>query len=71
MKCGNCDWDYPSEYLQPFNSSGVRVAHCCGICALLLKNEIHDLNDKQFATPIAEKLRQSALKWRASHATAE
>jgi hypothetical protein len=40
----------------------------CGICALEVRNELHGLTDKKFDSPMAEHMRQLAVKWRKKHA---
>lgn len=66
MKCDICDWDYPSDYLAPFDASTLSVPRCCGICALVLSNQVHGTTRKKFDGSMAEDMRQRAIEWRKS-----
>ena len=67
MKCTECNIDYPSDYLHDFDSSQGFKPNVCGICALELSNIIHGIKRTKFDGPIAEKMRQKAIKWRKEH----
>lgn len=67
MKCEECKFDYPENLLAPITTSGESWGKICGICALEIGNRIHGIKLKRFTGPIAEKMRQAAIKWREEH----
>jgi hypothetical protein len=68
MKCPECNVEYPERLLNPLVTSLGTTNPICGICALEIVNELHDQKRESFNTPIAERMRQDALKWRKDHA---
>jgi hypothetical protein len=66
MKCAECDWDYPIDYLHAIHSSedDIDGKVICGICALDLSNSISTIKRTKFSGTVAESMRQKAVKWR-------
>ncbi len=65
--CPRCGYFYPEHYLAPFstNAQGEGAEYVCGICALSLRNKIHNLLDTHFEYGSqAEEMRLAAVKWR-------
>lgn len=63
MKCDQCKVNYPSGLVQVMYSS-LGSFNVCGICALEISNKIHGNNRQKFDGPMAEKMRQKAIKFR-------
>ena len=64
-KCEKCKIDYPEGLLSPLATTGKgNGLLVCGICALSMMNEIHEIRRKKFKGPIAEQMRLAAVAHR-------
>jgi hypothetical protein len=62
-RCQNCLISYPQELVQYAILDG-NGKYLCGICYLEISNKIHNLTRTKLNGPIAEQMRQEAIKWR-------
>lgn len=70
MACPECNVEYPERLLNPLVTHLGTTKPICAICALEIINEIHgpERVRESFDAPVAERMRQEALKWRKDHA---
>jgi DNA-directed RNA polymerase subunit RPC12/RpoP len=68
-RCEHCGWSYPTHYLNMMrtNLEEFNGKYVCGICALEITNQIHNVKRETFDGMGAESFRQGAIKWRAEH----
>jgi|GEM_PF-2944242 len=64
MECTNCGRDFPKELIAPMNSSEGHHVRLCPICALKLRNVIHDLPKlTPFEGPKAHQMFLAAVRY--------
>jgi len=63
-RCPECKWEYPENLLNSMFVNGGHTPPICGQCALEISNRTHGISRKKFDGPIAEHMRQLAIRWR-------
>ena len=63
-RCSRCQWKYPDELLHTQTTHLGTTHNVCGICALVVSNELMSEKRDKFDGPKAEELRQAAITWR-------
>lgn len=64
VRCPECKWEYPENILNSMFINSSHTPPICGICALEINNKFHGINRKKWDGPVAEHMRQLALRWR-------
>ncbi len=74
MKCDECKINYPSGLVSAMFTvidGHLRYRNLCGICALEATNKAHGIKRTRFDGPLAEKMRQKAIKFREGKSDAQ
>jgi hypothetical protein len=61
--CTRCLTSYPNKLVTQMFVNG-RYTMVCGVCALIISNEVHGTRRRKFDGEQAELMRQRALAWR-------